>query len=308
MTVNAKPAVSVISCTHNPRQDYFVRVLEALKRQSLPRSEWELVIVDNVSDEPLAQRYDVSWHGSARIVREETPGLTPARLRGIRETKGHLLVFVDDDNILADDYLETVLAIARSKPFLGSWSGQCFAEFDESPPEWTRRYWGNLVIREFEGEHWSNLARCTDTMPCGAGLCVRRSVAEHYLRLHDTGQRRFQLDRTGNSLVSGGDNDLAACACDVGLGVGLMSSLRLIHLMPSFRFTERYLARLVEGISFSDVIMTYMRNGATGTSVYRVRLKDRLRALALPAPHRAIALAALRGRQKGLRHIEEHAS
>jgi hypothetical protein len=46
-------------------------------------------------------------------------------------------------------------------------------------------------------------------MPCGAGLCVRRGVAEHYLRLHESGERTFQLDRTGDALLSGGDNDLA---------------------------------------------------------------------------------------------------
>lgn len=86
---------------------------------------------------------------------------------------------------------------------------------------------GNLVIREFDHNVWSNLPRLPESMPCGAGLCVRRNVALHYLDLHESGKRSFQFDRNGTSLLSGGDNDLAACACDIGLGVGLIASLKL---------------------------------------------------------------------------------
>ena len=216
-------------------------------------------MVDNLSREPLARRLDLGWHCGARLVREETLGLTPARLRGIREAAGEVLVFVDDDNVLDPDYLETALRIAGERPFLGAWSGQCLPCFDEAPAAWTERYWGTLCIRRFETEVWSNLPRLPDTMPAGAGLCVRRAVAQRYLDLHDGGQRRFQLDRTGDSLISGGDNDLAACACDLGLGMGLTPDLKLEHLIPPQRLTADYLERLVEGIEFSAVVLDASR-------------------------------------------------
>jgi hypothetical protein len=56
-------------------------------------------------------------------------------------------------------------------------------------------------------------------------------VAVHYLDLHESGERSFQFDRNGKSLLSGGDNDLAGCACDVGFGVGLIASLKLMRLI-----------------------------------------------------------------------------
>ena len=166
--------ISVIICTHNPRRKYFSRVVDALRKQTLPHEQWEIVVVDNFSQEPVSTAYDFSWHAHARVVREGKLGLTPARLRGIREAKGELLVFVDDDNVLDSDFLEVALRVSHERPYLGSWSGQCRPGFEEPPPEWTRRYWGNLVIREFDGDRWSNLPRLPDTMPCGAGLCVRR--------------------------------------------------------------------------------------------------------------------------------------
>ena len=297
------PTLSVVICTHNPRTDYFGRTLEALRQQTLPREKWELLVIDNRSEPPVSERFDFTWHPGARVVREEKLGLTPARLTGIREARGDLLVFVDDDNLLAPDYLETTLRIAGERPYLGSWSGQCRAEFEKTPPEWTRRYWGNLVIREFSEDKWSNLPRLGETMPCGAGLCVRREVARHYLHLHDAGQRTFQFDRTGGSLLSGGDNDLAACACDIGLGQGIVASLNLTHLIPSERLSKDYLTRLAEGIYFSAVILAHLRSSEAELASYRVRMRERLRCLLLRSPHRDVQLAALRGRERGLRYL-----
>ena len=96
----AKPAVSVVIPTHNPRHDYLARVVDALRQQTLPREQWELLVVDNGSEQPLraaGPKYqgskglkgeessadiDLGWHANARIVREEELGLTYARLRG----------------------------------------------------------------------------------------------------------------------------------------------------------------------------------------------------------------------------------
>lgn len=42
--------ISVIICTHNPRSDYFEKVLNALKAQTLSTAQWELLLVDNDLD------------------------------------------------------------------------------------------------------------------------------------------------------------------------------------------------------------------------------------------------------------------
>jgi glycosyltransferase involved in cell wall biosynthesis len=297
--------LSVIICTHNPRSDYFGRCIDAVRDQRLPHNRWELVVVDNRSDEPLADRFDLYCHPKAHIVREETLGLTAARLRGIRESTGDLLVFVDDDNVLDPDFLEIALRTMEERPFLGSWSGQCRPAFEEPPPEWTRRYWGNLVIREFDHDVWSNLPRLPESMPCGAGLCVRRNVALHYLDLHESGKRLFQFDRNGKSLLSGGDNDLAACACDVGLGVGLIASLKLTHLISPERLTEDYLARLSEGIQYSSILLDAEYGIRTRQRTALGRTADFLRIARLKQPHGRILRAAFRGRDRAIQQLSQ---
>jgi hypothetical protein len=181
-------------------------------------------------------------------------------LRGIRESSGEVVVFVDDDNVLDTDYLDKVAEVTVSQPFLGAWSGSVEPEFESPPPEWTKRYWGNLVIRDVTRDAWSNIYFDDRTTPLGAGLSVRRPVALEYLRLHDEGIRRFRMDRAGQDLVSGGDNDLAACAIDLGLACGVIASLHLKHLIPPERLTEEYLLRLIEGVSYSGMILRSFRS------------------------------------------------
>src|SRR6266851_7251442 len=137
--------VSVILCTHNPRRDYLVRTMESLSRQAFPPRNWELVLVDNASQPPLADL--PGWQGAApaRIVREAQPGLTPARLCGIRESRGELLVFADDDNVLAPDYLAQATALDGEFPKVAVWSGNITPEFEQPPPEWSKLYWHFLA-------------------------------------------------------------------------------------------------------------------------------------------------------------------
>ncbi len=295
------PEISVVTCTHNPKPHYFQRLLDALRAQTLPTNQWELIVVDNRSDPPVEGRFDFAWHPHWRLVREESLGLTPARLTGIREASGEVLIFVDDDNVLDPDYLQEVTRIAAERPYLGAWSGQCRGVFEEPPPEWTRRYWGNLVIREFNEDVWSNLPRLAATMPCGAGLCLRRETAVRYLAVNDAGERRVQFDRKGASLMSGGDNDLAACACDIGLGVGLISTLKLQHLISPGRLTEDYLARLAHGIHYSSVLLDAERGIVRPPRSLAGRLANRLRLWLVGGPHRTILKAAMAGEDAAIR-------
>lgn len=269
------PELSVILCAHNPRPDYLRRTLEALQAQSLPRDQWEFLLVDNRSEPPLRSLCDLSWHAGARHLREEELGLTPARLTGIRAARGELLVFVDDDNVLAPDYLENALAVAREWPLLGAWGGSCSGEFEEAPPEWTRPYWCYLAIREIREDRWSNNPLDWNSLPSGAGLCVRRGVALAYAAEAGANPLKKLLGRKGGNLASCEDSDLVQTSTRFHLGFGLFARLKLTHLMPPKRLTEDYLVALRREMETSLLLLRYLREG----SVPQIRhsLMERLR-------------------------------
>jgi hypothetical protein len=111
------------------------------------------------------------------------------------------------------------------------------------------------------------------------------------------------LDRVGDSLVSGGDNDLAACACDLGLGVGLIAALKLTHLIPSQRLTLDYLSRLAESIQFSSLILDAERGLPIPKRGIVGAIADQLRLYRARGPHREIMRATYRGRAAAIHYL-----
>jgi glycosyltransferase involved in cell wall biosynthesis len=301
-------SLSVIICTLNPRQDYLERTLEALRTQSLGHDHWELVIVDNASDSPLASRLDLSWHPQAVILREETPGIGAARICGFGSATADLIVCVDDDNVLAPDYLEQALKIGESHPFLGAWGGANVGEFDEPPDEWLLPCLEYLAIRPAPKDMWSNLYGSWESTPIGAGMCLRRAVVDAYLESVASTPKRLLLGRSGSSMVSSEDIDIVFHAIDIGLGVGRFPSLRLTHLIPKQRCARDYLLKLVEGTAESQVYLDWFRSqGALKRiarlrpdQVLRLRLSDRIRG----GIRGEILLAQQRGRERGYRAVE----
>ncbi|MFN9648851.1 MAG: glycosyltransferase, partial [Pseudanabaena sp.] len=136
--MSSSTLISVIICTHNPRLDYLDRVLKALDLQTLSKEMWELLLIDNASKKILSTEIDLSWHPNSRHIREEQLGLTPSRIRGIKESTANTIVFVDDDNVLNLDYLEVTLGISQKWINIGAWGGQVRADFEVNPPDWIK--------------------------------------------------------------------------------------------------------------------------------------------------------------------------
>jgi glycosyltransferase involved in cell wall biosynthesis len=251
--------ISVIICAHNPQRDYLERTLAGLRAQSLSTEQWELLLIDNASREPLEATWDLTWHSGGRHIREEELGLTPTRLRGVRESIGDLLVFVDDDNVLDEHYLECALELAWRFPHVGAFGGATQGEYEIPIPahlEYFVRELGDIAV---DRDSWSNLPGRSIATPIGAGLCVRRQVAQDYASKTSHDPLRKMLDRSGKVLLSGGDLDLAWCAMDCGMGTGRFKDLKLTHLIARRRITDEYIIRLYAGYAASSVILAAIR-------------------------------------------------
>jgi glycosyltransferase involved in cell wall biosynthesis len=300
------PRLSVIVCTHNPNPTNLDRTLAALQAQDLAVERWELIVIDNASAVPLAPRIDLQWHRQARVCREETLGLIHARLHGLRVASGELIVFVDDDNLLASDYLSKTVAIADTRPWLGAWGATIGGEFASKPPEWIQPYLYGLAVREIMRERWQNLPAPSSAVPAGAGMTVRRSVCDRYLEICNTDPRRFKLGRSGQALNSGEDVDLALTATDIGLGFGIFPELRLTHLIPANRLEISYVSRLMESIEQSHHLLLYLRDASYRPPVhFGEDLLIRWRLRHISPERRLIERSIARGRRNALRAITE---
>jgi len=302
MSDTLMPKVSVVICTHNPRLGVLRETLAALQSQTVPVTEWELVVVDNASTEAVAQRIDIGWHPRGRIVLEKTLGLTPARMCGISASVGDVILFVDDDNLLDADYLQNALGVAEEFPKLGAWGGQQRARCEVEPAAWVKDlYFHHLAIVRVDAPRWTNMPYQFQATPVGAGLCVRRAVAEKYASIVALSDIRRRLGRTGTALTGCEDHDLAFAACDMGLGMGVFPQLRLTHVIPAERLQESYLLKLVEGTAYSAVMLRYCRDGVVDKPPsIGARVLGWMQCLRLEPRERRKVAAYTRGRHRAI--------
>lgn len=244
--------ITVVLPTHSPRPDYLRATCEGLRQQSLPCEEWELLIIDNASDPPV----DAATLGISdaafpmRIVRETQLGLTLARQRGIREARGEIIIFVDDDNVLDRQFLNMATKRMQQHPNVGICGGKVVARFESEPPEWIEEFLPLLACQDF-GRHprFSGPfdGNYPEFSPVGAGMVIRAELARHW----NKSPSAQITDRSGDTLTSGGDNDLVLSVLKSGFEVGWFPELRVEHLIPAQRTTPEYLARLNFGIQKS---------------------------------------------------------
>ncbi len=234
--------ISVCICTHNAVPAILPRCIAALRGLRLPPVPVELVVVDNRCDEPLSAS-TLGLDGfpfPARVIREETLGLTSARIRAGAEAWGDVLVFVDDDNLLAPDYLLEVHRCLALRPGAGAIGGR-IAPLSEVPlPDWFDEEFLSYLACIDRGDE--ALRMLHEKTPYGAGLAVRtkafRKVAAQTLVLGD---------RKGSELRSGGDTELCYRLRVEGWEVWYEPTLRLQHWLPARRLTVGYLESLSHG-------------------------------------------------------------
>lgn len=244
--------ISVIIPTFSPHKGRFEQTLAGLRSQSLPLTQWELVVIDNATpDKAYVPGFDLSWHINARIVREDRPGLTWARLAGIKAANSDYLIFVDDDNILFPDYLENTLTIFKAHPKMGVAGGKSLPQFEQQPEPWVSEFYGCLALRDLGDEerilpspNRLPLEKYPDYAPIGAGMVLHRDAAQIYAQKILNNPNNLVLDRTGNNLTSGGDNDIVLTVWSKGWELGYFPQLKLFHIIPPVRTTKEYLAKL----------------------------------------------------------------
>jgi glycosyltransferase involved in cell wall biosynthesis len=307
--------LSVITPTHNPRLDNFEPVLAALRAQRLPGSDWEYIVVDNCSAEPVSQSIDVSWHPQAQIVVQPKLGLTPARLRGFQVARGDVIVLVDDDCVLPPDYLRKVLELLERYPHIGVLGAAVLTgRFEKQPEEWMKPFCGYLCANQFAPPQplpiQYALARkhegCT---PAGAGMIIRRDVVQEYQQQLEADPFRAGLDRTGGALIGSGDMDIGCTAIDMGLATGLARELALEHLIPAGRVEKNYLKRLLYASQYGTARLLIHRGWrepiAPKRNTWVQRCRSALRqALRPPSPEWECWVAYGKGYQDGMSGAE----
>lgn len=108
------PSQFTVVITTKNRPDYLREAIDSVVRQS-PHHLAKIVIVDDGSDTPVFQQLAGNKPGICEILRnEQSVGVSAARNQGIDATSTDWLIFLDDDDWLAESFLGEIAAATET--------------------------------------------------------------------------------------------------------------------------------------------------------------------------------------------------
>ena len=262
--------ISVIICTYN-REKYIYNVLKSLALGTLEHDAYEIVLVDNNCTDNTRKEVDhfcnVFPQVTLRYFVETSQGLSHARNRGIKESKGDLLVYVDDDATVNPEYLKTYADWFASHPETDAAGGPIIPHYETgSEPKWMTYYIKRLLTgylyfgdkaKPFPGQNY----------PGGGNAAYRSRVFEK------VGLYNVELGRNGDSLGGGEEKDIFDKMKREGMQFVYLPQAILYHSIPGYKLEADYFNRLTAGIGQSERARTLR----IGKSSYRKRLLSELK-------------------------------
>ncbi len=122
---------SVVVPAYNEAHD-LPAAMASLRRQDLAEAAFEVIVVDNGSDDATAE---IARAYGARVVVEPRRGVCDARQAGVDAARGEFVVSTDADTTHPRDWLRRMDAGLRSRPDAVAIAGPCrYAD----PPWWGR--------------------------------------------------------------------------------------------------------------------------------------------------------------------------
>lgn len=240
--------ISIIVCTYN-RDKYLYDALKHIAANDFPSADYEIVLVNNNSTDNTdaeCQRFAADFPNiNFRYFIETKQGLSHARNRGIAESRGDILVFLDDDSFVCDDYIKNLNSQMENHPDAMAFGGKISPLFEEGKaPEWLNRWTYPLVSAIDMGE--SVVLFEGKSYPIGANMGFRKECIEK------CGTFNTKLGRTKKNLMGGEEKDIFTRVRNLGFKIYYFPNIHVNHVIPPSRTTKDYVLRAGTGIGMSE--------------------------------------------------------
>jgi glucosyl-dolichyl phosphate glucuronosyltransferase len=249
--------VCSVSIPTYKRSAYAIDALQSVIAQKTG-FEYEILLIDNACD-PAQQAEVEGIADNASIPIQYIPvpqiGLHNARHAGAKAAKGEILVYVDDDIIADENWLQAIID-AFNDPAVHMVGGPCKPRYEGDQPEWLDGFWKTTK----DNKRWCYYLSLLDYGPMpgeidpnfifGANFSIRKETLYRLGGFHPDSVpwelRRFRGD---------GENAIARSARRLGLKAVYQPNALVYHRVPQDRMTIEYFERraFLEGISASFV-------------------------------------------------------
>ena len=223
------------------------KVIECLRSQTgIEHLCWEILVVDNNSSDHTAkviQDYQANWQQTfpLRYCLETKQGAAFARQRAVREARGELIGFLDDDNLPEPDWIFQAYSFACKHPRGGAFSGQIHGDFEVEPPENFRKIQAFLAIRE-HGSQPKLFEPDNINLPPAASLVIRKKAWCESVPLQP-----LLSGKLPGLMVQGDDYEPLLYLHKAGWEIWYNPDLHTHHQIPRWRLERDYLLSLTRG-------------------------------------------------------------
>jgi glucosyl-dolichyl phosphate glucuronosyltransferase len=225
--------ICVIICTYN-RCNYLPKLIESLRKQTLPKERFEILTVDNNSNDDTQKAANALQESTSnlRYVFEPKQGLSVARNRGLSETVSPLVVYIDDDAYAEPQWLSSYIEAFEKDDKIVCVGGPVDLDWQGERPSWIPKRYESLFTSVDYGAEEKYLT--SRDYLVGANIGFRRNWL--------MGQGGFpqNLGRKGHCLLSGEEASLYRKVFETGKKAFYYPDAKVFHRVTPERKTKRW--------------------------------------------------------------------
>jgi glycosyltransferase involved in cell wall biosynthesis len=195
--------ISVVICTYN-RAELLTDSLQTLCEQTIKKSDYEVLVVDNNSQDSTANLTKTFCRNYSNITYflETRQGLSHARNRGWQEAKGLYVAYVDDDCKMPSQWLKIAMKIIdRIAP--AAFGGPAYAFYNSPKPYWWKDSYGSYEqspvprpLRPLEYLQGNNIFFRRKVLECMNGFDPGLGMSGKNLGYHEETELQRRIRRT----------------------------------------------------------------------------------------------------------------
>lgn len=241
------PLITAIICTRN-RAQLLESAIQSLLRQTRPRADYDIMVVDNGSTDQTADVCKRLAGDSVRYVFEPVPGLSKARNTGWWQSHSRYIAYLDDDAIADETWIDALICAYESQsPAPAAVGGPVRLKWEVPEPEWI-----NHALRPPLGFlDWGRQPRRLTPAEflIGANCSYCRALLEQF------GGFDEHLGRKKTCLLSGEETQIQRKIEQNGGYLFYAPAASVQHFVPAARTQPRWFYHRFFWGGVSDVVM-----------------------------------------------------
>ncbi len=245
------PRITAAICTYN-RYDTLAMAIESLTAQTLPKDEFEILVIDNSPDHEHSADTAEDYRRIANLtwLIEKTPGLSNARNVATRNARSSLIAFMDDDAMASHTWLETLVSVFEAfGPEASVVGGRVDPIWGVPQPKWlSDGLLGNVSVVNWGG---------SDRFAAKGEWVAGTNIAFRVEALNKAGGFAVHLGRSrdGQALLSNDETDVIEKIAAAGGRLVYSPRAVVEHLVPQERLTQTWFRRRVAWQAVSDYLL-----------------------------------------------------